>query len=202
VLHLYTWSMGLGLGGLALMGGGTIASLLIAGGAVEWPGLHGQRWPGLEAWALLGAVPLAGAAAGAWCLWRQRRTAFVVVLAVTALAFVVPLAAGGSTALNAFRAPRPLVVQAGALERQRDIRIGSYNLEFLPSLNFYVQRNVQYVEDRVKALEFLAQPLPAYLFLPRAEWEQFRAYGPLPYRVVAAHREMYRVGEVVVVTNR
>jgi 4-amino-4-deoxy-L-arabinose transferase-like glycosyltransferase len=202
VLHVSTWTMALGLGGLALMGGGTSAGLLIAGGAVEWPALHGDSWPGLEAWAVLGAVPIAGAAAAAWCLWGQRRTGFVVVLAVTALAFVVPLAAGGSTALNAFRAPRPLVAQAGALRRDQDIRIGCYQLEFLPSLNFYVQRNVQHCEDLQKVLEFLAQPLPAYLFLPRSEWEQLSAQGPLPYRVVAAHREMYRVGEVVVVTNR
>jgi hypothetical protein len=185
-----------------LIGAVTFAGLLIAGGVVELKGLHGRSWPGLEAWALLGAVPMAGAAAAAWCLWQKRRTGFVVVQVATALAFVVPLAAGGSSALNAFRAPRPLVAAAGALQRDQDIRIGSYQLEFLPSLNFYVQRNVECYDDPQKALEFLGQTLPAYLFLPRAEWDQLTARGPLPYRVVATHREMYRAGEVVVVTNR
>jgi 4-amino-4-deoxy-L-arabinose transferase-like glycosyltransferase len=202
VLQLPAWILPAGLATLVLVGGVTIFGLLLAGGVVEWKALRGRSWPGLEAWALLGTVPIAGAAAGAWCLWRRQRTGFVLVTVATALAFVIPLAAGGTSALNPYRAPRPLVAQSGALQRDQDIRVACYQLEFLPSLNFYVQRNVQYCDDPRQAAEFLAQPLQAYLFLPRAEWEKLTAEGLLHHRVVASHREMYRAGEVVVVTNR
>jgi 4-amino-4-deoxy-L-arabinose transferase-like glycosyltransferase len=202
VLQLPRWILPAGLATLVVIGAVTTLGLLLASGVVPWRPLHGRSWPELEGWAWLGAVPIAGAVAGTWCWWGQRRNAFVVVSVATALAFIIPLAAGGSTALNAYRAPRPLVAQTGALQRDQDIRIGCYQLEFLPSLNFYVQRNVQHYDDPYKAVEFLAQPLPAYLFLPRAEFEQLTAQGLLHHKVVASHREMYRAGEVVVVTNR
>jgi 4-amino-4-deoxy-L-arabinose transferase-like glycosyltransferase len=197
-----SWMMPAGLGALALIGGVTIVAFGLAGGMIEVKAMHGRSWPGVETWAPLGLVLIAGAAIGTRCWWRGQRTGFVVAMVTTALAFLIPLAAGGSTALNAYRAPRPLVAQTGALQRDQDIRIGCYQLEFLPSLNFYVQRNVQHCDDPQKAVEFLAQPLPAYLFLPRAEWEQLTAHGLLHHRVIASHREMYRAGQVVVVTNR
>jgi hypothetical protein len=101
---------------------------------------------------------------------------------------------------------RPVVVatfeQAGALQRDQDIRIDCYQLEFLPSLNFYVQRNVEHQTGDQEALDFLRQALPVYLFLPRSDWNRVAAQATMPHRAVAVHREMYRAGEVVVVTNR
>jgi 4-amino-4-deoxy-L-arabinose transferase-like glycosyltransferase len=201
VLAVPLWLHTASLGVLVLVGTVTIAGLLIASGTVHLAALHGRRWPALEAWVPLGAVPVIGAVVAGWCLFGQRRTAFVVVIAATALGFVIPLAAGGTSALNGFRAPRPLVAQAGALQRNQDIRIGCYQLEFLPSLNFYVQRNVEHFDDPRKAVEFLRKAYPSYLFLPRADWEQWSAQDRLPYRVVASSAEMYRAGEVVVVAN-
>jgi hypothetical protein len=187
---------------LALLGAATLAGLLIVGGTVEVKWLRGRSWPGLEQWAFVGALPMAAAAAAWWCLRRRQRTAFVAILLAAALAFMAPLAAGGSVALNRFRAPRPLVEEAGALQRDQDIRIGCYQLEFLPSLNFYVQRNVEHQTGDQEALDFLGQALPVYLFLPRSDWNRLAAQATMPHRVVAVHREMYRAGEVVVVTNR
>jgi 4-amino-4-deoxy-L-arabinose transferase-like glycosyltransferase len=195
------WLHAAGLAVMALIGVVAAAGMLIAGGAVELSLLHGKSWPGLEAWAAVGLVPLAGATVAGVCLWRQQRGAYVAALAGTAWCFVLPLAAGGSTALDAFRAPRPLVAEAGALQRGEDVRVGCFQLEFLPSLNFYVQRNVEHQEDEQQALAFLRQELPAYLFLPRADWERLAAQAPPTARVVGTHREMYRAGEVVVVTN-
>jgi 4-amino-4-deoxy-L-arabinose transferase-like glycosyltransferase len=199
-LNVPAWLQPLSVATFLVIGLVTLAGLLIAGGVVD-VGL-GRSWPGLERWAAVGLVPLAGAAAGAWLLWRGRRTAFVTVSVLTALGFLVPLAGGGSVALNQFRAPRPLVEQAGALQRDQDIRIGCYQLEFLPSLNFYVQRNVQHHPTPQDALESLRQPFQVYLFLPRGDWEQLEPHVRGPHRVLARHREMYRAGEVVVVTNR
>src|SRR5206468_3974324 len=135
------------------------------------------------------------------CLWRRRPTGFVVAIALTAWCFLGPAAAGVTECLNHFRAPRRLVEQDGAWQRDQEIRIGCLQLEFLPSLNFYVQRNVQHYEDANEALEFLRQPCVAYLFLSRVEWERLAARAPAGWRVVGSHREMYRAGEVVVVAN-
>jgi len=202
VLELPAWIQPASLAMLTLAGLTTIPGLLILGGTIDVGLLHGRSWPGLEQWSALGVVPLAGAALGGWCLHRQRRTAFVAVMGIAALGFLAPLAAGGSVALNHFRAPRPLVEQTRALQRERDIRVGCYQLEFLPSLNFYVQRNVQHHQNDLEVLDFLRQPLPVFLFLPRHEWDQLAPRITTPHRVLAAHREMYRAGEVVVVTNR
>ena len=192
----------LGLVILALIGVATIFGLLIAGGVVELDVLRGRSWPGLAQWAFLGAVPLAGAVLAAWCLYRDQRTAYVAVLLTSAVGFLAPLAAGGSLALNSFLAPRPLVEQAGALQRDQEIRIGCYQLEFLPSLNFYVQRDVKHNQSDQEALDFLRQDLTVFLFLPRSDWEKLAPLATSPHRVVASHRELYRAGEVVVVTNR
>jgi len=201
-LTIPAWVQWAGLSVLALIGVGATAGLLVAGGVVEVRWLRGRSWPGLETWAAVGLLPLAGGLAAAVCLWHRQRSAFVSVLALTAWCFVLPLAAGGSMALDAFRAPRPLVQQVGALQRDQEIRIGCYQLEFLPSLNFCVQRPVQHYDSAEDALELLAQPLEAYLFLPRSDWEQLASRAPPSARVLGIHREMYRAGEVVVVTNR
>jgi hypothetical protein len=142
------------------------------------------------------------AAACAWCLHLKRRSGFVVVMVLGALGFMAPLAAGGSSALNSFRAPRPLVDMTGAFQRDREIRVGCFQLEFLPSLNFYVQRNVRHHHDDNEVLDFLRQELEVYLFLPRREWDRLCPQISTPHRLLAAHPEMYRAGEVVVVTNR
>jgi hypothetical protein len=126
----------------------------------------------------------------------------VVVLLVAAVGFLAPLAAGAATALDRFRAPRSLVEQAGALQRDQEIRIGCLDLEFLASLNFYVQRDIQHHKSPQDALDFLKQDLAVFLFLPRRDWEELAPRVTGPHRVLAAHREMYRAGEVVVVTNR
>jgi 4-amino-4-deoxy-L-arabinose transferase-like glycosyltransferase len=201
-LDLPRWLHPVSLAILVTVGTITGGGLLIASGALDVGLLRGRSWPGLEAWAPLGAVPIAGSLIAAWCLRRQARMAFVVVISITALGFLVPLAASGPGVLDSFRAPRPLVARAGALRRDLDIRVATYQLEFLPSLNFYVQRNVEHYDDWQKAVDFLKQELPAYLFLPRTDWEKWSTMGLLPYRVIGSHREMYRVGEVVVLTNQ
>jgi 4-amino-4-deoxy-L-arabinose transferase-like glycosyltransferase len=201
-LQLPVWLQLTSLVILALAGVTTIVGLLIVGGTIPVGFLHGRSWPGMERWSAMGLVPLVAAALAAWCLHRQRRTGFVAVVVLSALGFLAPLAAGCSLALDHFRAPRPLVEQTGALQRESEVRVGCYQLEFLPSLNFYVQRNVQHYQSEQEVLDFLRQPLTVWLFLPRRDWEQLCPRVTTPYRVIATHREMYRAGEVVAVTNR
>src|SRR5262249_43390405 len=136
-----------------------------------------------------------------WHARRRQREGLVVTVAAVALLFVVPLAAWGITVLNRHKAPRPLVEAAGALRRDVDIRIGAYQLEYLPSLNFYCQRNVTHLETEQQVREFLRYPVPVYLFLPAEQWE---GIGPTARgcRVAGRHHDLYRACDVLVVTNR
>jgi 4-amino-4-deoxy-L-arabinose transferase-like glycosyltransferase len=195
--------MGICLVSFGLIGVGVTAGLLLAGGAVEAAFMRGRYVAGLEVWAPAGAAPVVGALAAVWCARRQCRTGAVAAVTLASLLLLVPLAAWGSAALNRHKAPRPLVEQAGALRRDREIRIACYQLEYLPSLNFYCQRNVTHLPDDDRAVRNLLQlPYPVYLFTPAESWDELRARVGGPYRVVARHRDMYHACEVVVVTNR
>jgi 4-amino-4-deoxy-L-arabinose transferase-like glycosyltransferase len=186
---------------LGLIGVGVAVGLLLAGGAVEASFMRGRYLPGLEVWAAAGAAPVLGALAAAWLARRQRRSGAVVAVTVAALLFLAPLAAWASAALNRHKAPRPLVEQAGALCRDRDIRIVGFQLEYLPSLHFYCQRNVAHLANAQAVCQALRQTLPVYLFTPAERWDDLQRCGAKG-RVVARHRDLYRACEVVVVTNR
>jgi 4-amino-4-deoxy-L-arabinose transferase-like glycosyltransferase len=200
------WLLHLSLASLGLVGIAVMLGLWLAGGGLPPDGaaawLHGRCLPGLEPWAGLGVLPVLGAAAGWWFLRRQRRTGLVATVTAAAVLFLGPLAAWGSVALNRHKAPQPLVRDAGALCRDRDIRIGAYQLEYLPSLNFYCQRSVQHQKDEAGVRDFLRTPLPVYLFVPAPVWDGLRATVRSPHRVLARHHDLYRNWDVLVVTNR
>jgi hypothetical protein len=156
----------------------------------------------LEPFALLGVVPVVGAV-GAICAWRRgRRGLAVSALALAAVCFLGGLAAWGSAVMNRVKAPQPLVEMASALNRREDIRIGAFRLEYLPSLNFYCQRDVDHQPSAAAAAEFLRTTLPVYLFLPAAAWQEVGGMVHTPCRVLGRHADLYRRGDVVVVTNR
>jgi hypothetical protein len=114
----------------------------------------------------------------------------------------IPLAAYGSVLFNRYKAPRPLVELSEVLRRDADIRIGCWQMEHLPSLNFYVQRNVEHLHDESSLAGFLDSRLHGYVFLPRAEWERLGDRFPQGVRVLGRHYDMYHHTEIVVVTNR
>src|SRR5262249_41208557 len=84
--ELPTWLMRFSRACLVLMGAGRAAGLLVAGGTLDVPGLDGPRLPGLEDWAVLGFVPVAGAVAAGWCLHRRQRGGAVAACAGAAVA--------------------------------------------------------------------------------------------------------------------
>jgi chorismate-pyruvate lyase len=45
-------------------------------------------------------------------------------------------------------------------------------------------------------------PLQTYLFLPAVEWQALEGKLRGPHRLLARHYDLYRHGEIVVVTNR
>src|SRR5581483_10499521 len=195
------WIMHLCLVILVLVGVGTAAGMIVASGVWPLPWLRGRIFPGMEVWAGAGAVPVLGAVL-AWLLGRQRRTVWVASITLAAILFIGPLAAWASAAFNRFKAPRPLIEIAGALQRRQDIAIGCWQLEHLPSVNFYCQRDVTHFDKDEEILAFLRYPIQVFLFLPAAEWERLRPQVPGNVRELGRHHDFYRGHTVAVVSNR
>jgi hypothetical protein len=124
----------------------------------------------------------------------------VTVSALTAVLFVGSLAAWGSGAVEAYKAPRYLAGALPADHQERDIRVGSYQY-FQPSLVFYCRREVSPLLGEPKALEFLRRPLPVYLFVPAVVWQEMEDRVQSPHRVLGRRRDLYRNVDVVLVTN-
>lgn len=187
---------------LTLVGIGlaTGIGLAIAAGLIPLESLRSRAVFGLAPWAGLGIVPCVSALI-AWRYWRRSQCAHANVALLTgAVLFLGPLAAWAMVAWNDVKAVRPLVAGADGIHKTRDIRIGALKMEHLPSLNFYVQRTVSHHAEPSDAAAFLRYPLPVYLFLPATEWEELSKQTP-SCRVLGLRRDMYRNGEVVLVTN-
>lgn len=202
LLGLPRWVVAVSLTCLLLIGIGLGVGLAIAGGVVDLPQLRGARFPGIEMWGLAGAVPMLAAVLGAWCWRRQRRAGLIVCLAGCAVLLVAPLAAYGSALFDRYKAPRSLVDQAGALQPSEEVHISCWNLEYLPSINFYVRRDVTHLRNEQQVLDLLSSPLPTYLFVRADDWQALQGRVTTPCRIVGSEREMFRRCVVYVITNR
>jgi len=196
------WMLHVGLGFLLLTGVGVSVGLLVASGIwpVSW--LRGRSYPGLEQGAIIGVLPLIGALVCWWFLRQERRKALVWTMTLTSLAFVFPLAVWGGSAWNDFKAPRPLVELAHARRTTEDVAIACWHVEHIPSLVFYLGRDVTYCKSEDELLGFLDYPKPVYLFLPLRDWETHRSKASTSHRELARHYDMYHHEELVVITNR
>ncbi len=199
-IGLPAWCRLAALIALALLGVGLSLGLGLAGGG--WWVLPAGPFAGLELYALLGLFPIFAALLGAWFLRQRQIGGFILVLAVAAVLLLAPLAAFASAIFNRYKAPRPLVEQAVALQQDADIRIGCFRMEHLPSLNFYVQRNIEHLIAEHDVVRFLGYGVPVYLFLPAADWQQLEGQLPRSARVLGRHYDLYHRAEFVVVTNR
>ena len=125
----------------------------------------------------------------------------IAIMAIMSILFLGTLAAYGSIALDAFKAPRYLVEASGARDTRREIRVGCYEY-FQPSLVFYCRREVQRLESAQAALAFLRTPLPVYLFVPASEWQSLEPKVRGSHHLRARHYDLYQHCEIVVVTNQ
>jgi 4-amino-4-deoxy-L-arabinose transferase-like glycosyltransferase len=201
-LHVPVWVLRSCMVLLALVGVGVGMGLLIAGGALPMVDLRGGEIEKLRPWALVGMAPLAGGLAGAWFLRAGRRTGLIGCVATAGVLFLAPLGAMGVTAVEGHKSVRALVEQTGALQRDRDIRVVSWQIDHLPSLNFYVQRTVQRCSWDSEVATYLEYPLPVFVLLPASEWERLQPTVRVACREIAREFDMYTRHDVVVITNR
>ncbi|MBX9583983.1 MAG: hypothetical protein K2X87_27095 [Gemmataceae bacterium] len=195
------WLMPAAVAALAVVGLAVGVGLLVGGGAVPVLPAKARVFPGLEGWAWVGLVPLAGAGVLAWHLLRGDRPAFVTATAVVAVVFVGLLAAFPALAVDRYKAPRELVRQSRVGDPGRDLRVASLDW-FQPSVVFYARREVEKLPTPEAAAEFLAVPTPGFLFVPETTWSKGVANKvAVPHRVAARRYDFYRNCEVLVVTN-
>ena len=200
-ITLPRWVMPTSVAALAVVGLAVGVGLLAAGDVVRLPIRQRQHFMGMERGVWLGLLPLLGAAAAAWALRRQDRTAVVNSVAACAVAFISALAIWGTVALDAHKAPRALVASAQARQLHDEVRIGAYEW-WQPSLVFYCQREVKSLIGEQQALDFLQTPLQVFLFVPAKVWADLETKAAGSHRLLARHWCFYRNCEVVVVTNR
>ena len=198
---LPAWFTPASVASLALIGLGLLIGLSIAGGVGELPAMRGRSFQGLAPWAFLGLIPLAAALLCWWFARQRQPTRFILTVAVTAVTLLAPLAAFCSVFFNRYKAPSALVEQAHALDEATDIRIGGWRIDHLPSLNFYVRRDVEHLQDERDIAGFLGYRLPVYLFMPAEDWQRLQSTLPGAH-VVARQYDMYHHADLVVVTNR
>jgi 4-amino-4-deoxy-L-arabinose transferase-like glycosyltransferase len=201
-MRVPTWALRLGLGGLAGAGIVLSTALLVAGGALPFDVMRGQSIEELQAWSLLGLAPALGGLAGAWCLRSGRRTALIASVAMSGVLLLAPLAALGVTVVEGRKPARALVAESGADKRDQDIRIVVWQLDHLPSLNFYVGRSVHNCRQPSDVVAYLDYPLPVFVFLPAAEWQRLRPQLEADFHEVGRRRDIYKRDDVVLLTNR
>lgn len=177
-------------------------ALVVVGGVGELSVMRGRFVYGLENWAILGLVPILAAAA-CWQFARARQPSrLIAAVAVTALLLFAPLAAFASALFNHYKAPSVLVGQTDVLRLDEEIRIGCFQMEHLPSLNFYVKRNVEHLHDHNSLRSFLQSRLPVYVFIPLRDWQGLENAMGLSPRIIGQQYDMYHHTEIVVLTNR
>jgi 4-amino-4-deoxy-L-arabinose transferase-like glycosyltransferase len=193
-LQVPAWVWPASLSCLALTGIGLTIGLAVAGSALPLPELR--------PWAMLGLILLTGAAGAAGCLYAGQRGAAVASIAAAGAVMLALLGSYGMTVLESHKTPRELVTQVGAQSRQQDIRVVAWQLDHLPSLNFYVQRNVVMCERECEVSTYLNYPLPVYVFLPISEWERVRASVTVPWRELGRRPDLYKRDDVIAIYNR
>lgn len=202
------WEIGVSLVSLGLIGVAVMVGLALVGGVGQAWFLRGHFMPGVARAAWVGLIPLAGAILGLALLRRPSpagvqfsRGRILAVVAVTASLFLMAAAGWVAPVISRHRAPRDLVALLPADQSFREVRIGTYRY-FQPSLVFYCNRRVERFERPEEVRDFLARPLPSYLFLPVPVWEQMQGELGGLARPLGQHGDFYCKHEILVLANR
>jgi len=180
-----------GVAFLVFGGAATMATVVLAA-------RHGV--PGAEPAAIVGLVPLVGAAA-CWMLAARRPAAAVTALCVTGLVYSA-LMVGPAQARIATANTLPGFVRHLRSAGPDASRIGTYQLPS-PNVVFYAGGHTTQIRDGDLAgvAAFLASAADAVLLLPERQLDAVRGSLPPGYEVVGRTRPVFR-GEDVVAVGR
>jgi 4-amino-4-deoxy-L-arabinose transferase-like glycosyltransferase len=198
--ELPAWLVRAALALPALAGVAVTVGLLVVGGLGQWPALRDRHVPGATPWAWTGAVLVAGAVLATWWYEKGGRGGVIAAVTGSTVLFVLSLLGWGIEAVDGQRAPRALARALPADHAQREVRLAAWQW-FQPSIVFYSRREVQRLVDAQQALDFLEQPLPAYLFVPEQTWSEVRRTRAVQARVVGRRQDLYTGRVIVVVSN-
>ena len=197
-------ALGVATGTMLLTGVGVAAGFVVAAGVTGIP-IKGLRvFPGLEAWAAVGLIPITAAGVMAWGLVAGDRRRVVTALAAGAVGLVAVAAAGPLLVIDRQKAAKELVFASGACRPADDVRLAAVQyLQDHESTAFYAQRRVEVLLNAAQVRDFLAMPRPGYLFIPEAVWQaEFAGKPDTPAcRVAARKYDFYKNAVVVVVAT-
>jgi hypothetical protein len=200
-ITLPAWGMPASLACLVLTGVLTTAGLLIAGGVIGESLTRGRHLSGVEVWAFVGIVPIAGALVG-WWYWRKKNPGSILIaLSLTAIGWVGLLLGGGPETINRHKAPQGLGEALLADAPAGDIHVGCYHY-FQPSLVFYARHRIEPLLQEDNVIDWLRYPVATYVVLPASVWDRLRPDIPGSPRELTRRHDLYRGIDVVLVANR
>ncbi|MGL6076423.1 MAG: ArnT family glycosyltransferase [Fimbriiglobus sp.] len=198
------WVMPVAVSGIALTGLGFGVGLLVGSGVIPLNNPQMRIFPGLEAWAWIGTVPLLAAAVMGYSLWSGQRQWFITALAAAAVVLVGVAGAIVVLVVDQQKAPKTLVLTSGAKDLTRDIRLATYGYSSdNQSLVFYAERQVKPLAILEDAKNHLRLPRPAFLFVPKNIWERDFASDPTlsHCRVAVTKYDYLKNTEIVCIRN-
>ena len=197
------WLMAIGVFGVFLTGFVllvSIAALSVGGDKTE-----GQDTPLIDIteWWFISLAPIIASGMMGLFLILKNRSGTVIALTVGSVLFVGLIAYGPPVAIDNYKAAKPLVLESGARQPDRDIRLGIHGwTQEWQSIPFYAERRIEPLAMPQDAADFLAMPLESYLFVPEPIWEtQVEPLVQGNVCIAAKHYDFYRNATIIVVTN-
>jgi 4-amino-4-deoxy-L-arabinose transferase-like glycosyltransferase len=190
------WGVALGWGLVGLV---TVLGILIAAGTLTLPIKGVTPMPALAPWAGLGGILVVSAVAFAATV-RRCRTRALVSLVVGSVGFLAGIAAFPTVAMNAYKAPRPLVEEFHLRNPTTEFRLGGFHW-LRESAVFYAQREIVRLDSAKAANEFLELDIPSYVFVPAKRWEEQRPFVTVPCEVLGRHYDMYARDDILILAN-
>ncbi|MEI7684277.1 MAG: glycosyltransferase family 39 protein [Planctomycetota bacterium] len=199
-LTLPTWYLRTAVVSLALLGVGVSVGLAVASGVGELGVMRNRFLPGLWPFAFMGLAPVIAAGFLWTALQRNRRATFVNSFVLAAGLFLAPLAACATAALNAVKASES-ISHTPAGRTDLDLRVVGFDVAHLPSLNFYLKRDVRHAQALGDVLQALHAPLPTIALIPEAHVDAFQN-GNAGFAVeIGRFADMYRGKKLIVFAN-
>jgi len=186
--------------GLALIGASVGVGLALVGGIGEMNFMRDRFLPALLPFVPVSLAPVATAALLFFALKTERRSLFLNSFLIAAIALLAPLAAWATAALNEAKPPASLA-RTPAYRTDVDQRVVAFQMGHLPSLNFYLRRDVTHAATLADLAVYLTAPLPTFALIPESCVDEFQRQHPGLAVELCRRPDMYRGSATVLLAN-